>query len=341
MTTDQVRLKPDTTCAGDPPYAGVPSVSIVVTARHDHYGGDASERIVKPLLFNAARLSERGIEYEVILVEWDPIPGRQYLSEVLSAQLPSDVTRNLRRIIVAPEYQPALTQSPRPFYFEYLAKNVGIRRAAAPYVLVSNIDIMFGRAVIDTLAGGALVPGTIYRSPRYDVKIGVDQTGLTWDALEDASNHATRAVLRPPLYSHGSGDFLLADRDTFHRLRGFNEVYRAARVGIDLNFLTKAYGAGHRIEEIAGPVYHINHVGSYRMKAAAPDSSAESSWGITDWHARHVTYNNPDGWGLGDAPSRQLADGTTFLDFDWRAVPPLVELRRVTLPSRQAAAESL
>ena len=319
--------------------SATPSVSIVVTARHDNYGGDVTERIVKPLQFNASRLSERGIAYEVILVEWDPVPGRQYLSDVLATHLPDVTTRAIRRIIVAPEYQAALTQNPHPFYLEYLAKNVGIRRAAAPFVLVSNIDIMLGRAVVDRLAGGALVPGAVYRAARHDIKIGVDQTGLTWDTLEDPSNLANRAVLRPPLFSHGAADFLLADRETFHRLRGFNEVYRTARVGIDTNFMAKVHGTGHAIEEIAGPVYHLNHVGSFRIKAPA-DGSAGSTWGNTDWHARHVTYNNPDGWGLGDAPSRQLSDGTTFLDFDWRAVPPLVELRRLTLPSRQAASES-
>ena len=47
-----------------------------------------------------------------------------------------------------------------------------------------------------------------------------------------------------------------------------------------------------------------------------------------------MTYHNPDGWGLGAAPVRTRSDGVIFLDFDWRAVPPLVELRRVVLPAR-------
>lgn len=319
-----------------------PSVSIVVTARHDNYGGDASERILKPLEFNAARLSERGVAYEVVLVEWDPIPGRPYLSELLAAHLPELTEHTIRRIIVAPEYQTALTQNPRAGYMEYLAKNVGIRRAAAPFVLVSNIDILLGRRVVDTLATGRLATGRIYRSPRYDIKLGVDQSGLSWDVLEDPANQFQRSLLRPPLFSHGSGDFLLADRETFHRLRGFNEVYRVARAGIDQNFLAKAHGAGHPIEEIAGPVYHINHVGSFRIsKAAAPENAADTPWGNVGWHARHVTYNNPDGWGLGEAPARRLPDGTTFIDFDWKAVPPLVELRRLVLPTRQAAADTV
>ena len=318
----------------------LPSVSIVVTARHDDYGGDVDERILTPLQFNAARLSEHGVAYEVVLVEWDSIPGRPFLSELLAARLPDLTQRTMRRIVVAPEYQRALTQNPRAGYMEYLAKNVGIRRAAAPFVLVSNIDILLGRAVVETLAGNRLAKGRIYRAPRYDIKLGVDQSGLSWEALEDPANQVDRSVLRPPLFSHGSGDFLLADRETFLRLRGFNEVYRVARAGIDQNFLAKAHGAGHPIEEIKGPVYHVNHVGSFRISKAGHEHSSDTPWGKLGWPSRHVTYNNPDGWGLGGAPARQLPDGTMFLDFDWKAVPPLIELRRLVLPARQAAAET-
>ena len=314
-----------------------PSVSIVVTARHDNYGGDVSERILAPLQFNAARLSEYGVCYEVVIVEWDPVAGRPYLADLLAARLPELTQRTFRRIVVAPEYQRALTQNPHAGYMEYLAKNVGIRRAMAPFVLVSNIDILLGRVVVETLAGGGLVAGTIYRVPRYDIKFGIDQSGLNWDILDNPANQVNRKVLRSPLFSSGSGDFILADRDTFLRLRGFNEVYRVARAGIDTNILAKAYGAGYPIEELHGPVYHVNHVGSFRISKAGRGRSADTPWGNLGWPARHVTYNNPDGWGLGDAPARQSADGTTFLDFDWAAVPPLIELRRLVLSARHAA----
>jgi hypothetical protein len=193
---------------------------------------------------------------------------------------------------------------------------------------------MFGRQVVGALAGGGFAAGTIYRAPRYDIKLGIDQTNLTWDALEDPSNHDRRPVLRPPLYNGAAGDFLLADRKTLHTLRGFNEVYRAARSGIDLNFLIKAYGAGMSIAEIGGPVYHVNHVGSMRITKAMYADAADTPWGNMHWHSRDVVYNNPDGWGLGDAPARPLPDGSTFLEFDWKAIPPLIELRRIVLPSR-------
>ena len=238
---------------------------------------------------------------------------------------------------MAPEYHAALTQNPRIPYLEYVAKNVGIRRAAAPFVLASNTDILLGRHVVDAIAERRLRPGVLYRAPRYDIKLGADQSRIGWDALEDVANHIRRPTLSPPLYAGGSGDFALADRETFHALRGYNEVYRAAKHGLDHNFLVKAHGAGFPIEDIGGPVYHINHVGSYRIsKALYRDNPKEAPWGDNRWHSRHVVYSNPDGWGLSGAPERTLPDGTTLLAFDWRAVPPLVELRRIVLPIRRA-----
>jgi hypothetical protein len=264
------------------------------------------------------------------------VPGRPRLAELLPRELTASASSALRRIVVDAGYQAALTQNPRTRFLEYLAKNVGVRRAAGLFVLTTNGDIMLGRHVVRVLAAQQLSARTVYRAARYDIKLGIDQTGLDWEALEDPSNHDRRPTLRPPLYNGGTGDFLLADRDTYHWLRGFNEVYRAARSGIDLNFLVKAYGARLPIVDIGGPVYHINHVGSMRISKSLYTNATETPWGNMRWHSRHVVYSNPDNWGLGDAPTRELPDGSTCLEFDWKAVPPLIELRRVVLPSRQA-----
>lgn len=311
-----------------------PFLTIVITARHDNYGGDFRERIAGPLHFNHDKLSGRGVPYEVILVEWDPVEGRPLLCEMLRTELPDVAARVLRPIVVAPEYQAAMTQNPRVPFLEYAAKNVGIRRATAPFTLVTNADILLGREIVETIAARRMEPGTMYRAPRCDIKLGVDPVGLEWSALEDSANQVRQPDLKPPLYSSAAGDFLLSDRGTFQRLRGFNEVYRAARAGIDTNFMVKVHGAGVPIAAIGGVVYHVNHVGSLRVsKALHRDNRADSPWGDLDWHSERVTYHNPDGWGLGAAPMRTREDGVRFLDFDWRAVPPLVDLHRIALPA--------
>jgi hypothetical protein len=322
---------------------GTPYLSIVVTARHDNYGGDYRDRVVGPMRFNDERLSQCGVPYEIVLVEWDPLPDRPLLAELVVRELPEGVAdRVLTRIVVAREYQAAMAQNPRIGYLEYIARNVGIRRAAAPFVLVTNVDILLGREIVERLAERRLEAGTLYRAPRYDIKMGVDQAGLSWDTLENPANQVRRPVLQPPLYTGAAADFLLADRETFFRIRGFNEIYRAARAGLDVNILVKAHGAGVPIADLGVPVYHLNHVGSMRIsKTLYRDSRADTPWGDLDWHSAAVTYNNPDGWGLGDAPVRRGKDGTIFLDFDWRAVPPLVELKRLVLPAQQHQEEAI
>jgi len=317
------------------------ALSIVVTGRHDNYGGDFNERFFTALRFNYERLAERGVACEVILIEWNPVADRPTLSELLAREFHDLAENALRPFVVAPEYHAALTQNPQLGYLEYVAKNVGIRRASSPFVLVTNTDVFLGREAVDAIATGRIVPGTIYRAPRYDLKMGADRSHIAWDALEEPANHVRRPVLQPPLFTGGSGDFVLADRKTFSDLRGFNEVYRVARAGVDVNFLVKAHGAGVPITDIGGPVYHVNHVGSFRIsKGLYAEDRSNTTWGHR-WHCRDVAYNNHDGWGLVGAPTRPLANGVTYLDFDWRAVPPLVELRRVVLPVRQAPAESL
>ena len=46
-----------------------------------------------------------------------------------------------------------------------------------------------------------------------------------------------------------------------------------------------------------------------------------------------MIYDNSDAWGLRDAPERRVDAQTTWLDFSWDAVPPLVDLRRLVLPA--------
>ena len=310
-----------------------PLLSIVVTGRNDGYGGDFNGRFLRTLSFNHRRLAERQVSHEFVLVEWAPPSDRPRLSDVIRESLP-DIGSSLTTYLVDPRYQEACSLNPKLAYLEYLAKNVGIRRAQGRTVLATNTDIYLGRGVVETLATSSIEPHTVYRATRTDVKLGADESHVHWDLLEDSRNHTTYKTIQPPLYAGGSGDFILMARESFQSLRGFNEVYRLARVGVDVNFLVKAYSSGYRIVDIGSPVYHTNHVGSFRTsKNVASSETAEAAWGARGWPSREVIYNNADAWGLRDAPERRLDAHTTSLDFSWDAVPPLVDLRRIVLPA--------
>lgn len=314
-----------------------PTLSIVITGRNDGYGGDFNGRFLRTLAFNHDRLSEHGVAHEFVLVEWAPPVDRPRLSDLVRETLPR-VRPVVASYHVDPRYHEACSLNSRLAYMEFLAKNVGIRRAQGTAILTTNADIYLGSGVVKFLAGGSVEPRTVYRATRTDVKLGADESHVHWDLLEDPRNHTTYKTIQPPLYSGGSGDFILLDRDGFHSLRGFNEVYRLARIGIDVNFLVKAYSSGFRIADIGSAVYHTSHAGSYRISKNTVEDGLGPVWG-NRWPARSVVYENPDSWGLRDAPERSIGEGTTWLDFSWDAVPPLVDLRRLVLPPARLGRE--
>jgi hypothetical protein len=312
-----------------------PLLSIVLTGRNDRYGADFVPRFLRVLEFNHRHLSQAGVSHEFVFVEWNVVPDAPWLADIVREELPQLGSR-FRAYLPDPKYHDALRMNPRLEFLEFPAKNIGIRRARGAFVLTTNCDIYVGRAVIAVLARAELEPATIYRALRIDLKLGTDQSNVDWSVLQDERNQVSKQkALRPPLYTGGTGDFLLLDRASYHALGGFNEVYRVARIGLDYNFLVKAYADGYRIADIGGPVYHINHVGSFRItRRLFQGREEEAHYGDSRWPADVVTYANPESWGLGLAPERDLGAGRVWLDFDWAAVPPLVDLKRIVLPAR-------
>jgi hypothetical protein len=315
--------------AGTPPL-----LSLVLTGRNDGYGGDFAARFHRVLQFNHAQLAARQVSHEIVFVEWAPPPRSPLLVDRVFDAIPGLDRRVCSWYVVDPTYQQALSQNPRLEYHEFLAKNVGIRRARGRFVLTSNCDVYLGRRVLDAFQQGALRPRVLYRAPRHDVNLPAGLSRVDWEVLEDPRNQAGPAhVLKAPYMGSATGDFVLMDRVSFHEIRGFNEVYRVARIGIDRNVLVKALSAGLSIEDIGGPVYHENHEGSYRLNPDAyAGREAEAPWGDRRWHQSGVSYVNPSTWGLSEAPTRQMAERCWHLDFSWDALPRMVDLRRVVMP---------
>jgi hypothetical protein len=316
-----------------------PFVSIVLTGRNDGYGGDFVGRFLATLRFNSRELSARGIPHEFVLVEWAPIPGAQLLADLVDAGCPASVTDAFRTVVVDPAYHEAVTLNPRLKYQEYIAKNVGIRRARGEYLITSNCDIFLSRRILERLDARDLQPNVLYRAPRWDLKDREDLATIDWPYLEDPASLSGRArVIKPPYYSGGAGDFILMDSATFHRLGGFNEVYRVVRIAIDGNFVVNAAACGVPIADVGGPVYHLDHAGSYRMtRADFVGREAEAPYGDERWGVDRVVYRNRPGWGLAGAPERSLGPRRTYLDFSQQAAPPFVDVAAIVPLGEQRA----
>jgi hypothetical protein len=310
-----------------------PYLSIILTGRNDNFGGDFNDRFFRALRFNQRNLTDAGVDHELILVEWAPIDGKPYLAELVREAIHEIPPERFTVYIVDPRYHDAYSQNPRLKFLEFIAKNVGIARSRGRFILTTNTDVYLGREVMETLAAQSLDPGILYRSTRIDIRLGADLTHVDWPLLEDQRNWVAINTIRPPLFTDASGDFLLMDAASYRKVRGFNEVYRVAKIHLDGNFCAKVFGNGYPIVDIGAPIYHLNHVGSFTVtRGIYADRPHEAPWGHNRWKWG-VIYENPEDWALQRAPALQIDDNTTWLDFTWDAVPSLVDLKRLQLPA--------
>jgi len=267
------------------------SLEIVVTGRADDHGGpEFVERLAAAASHNHALLTRAGIAHTFTLVEWNPLPGRGLLAETVAARLPFWG----RAYVVDPEWHGAISTNPRLQFLEFFAKNVAVRRSTADAILTTNSDVFLSTALVARLAEAPLEDEHVYRAVRYDVDRRCDWRAGGEAVLADPRQHVRVNELTAPEFSNASGDFLLLTRATWHRLRGFNETVRFAKIHKDAQFCHRAWIEGLPFD-VLGPIWHLDHDGSY-ANAGALRGSPDAAYG-PEWNWRD-DYRNPDGWGL-------------------------------------------
>jgi len=176
-----------------------PYLSVVVTARNDDHGGNLLRRMQTFVNAWIGQSKRCGLCSELIVVEWNPPPDRASLREALTwppemgactvrfIEVPAEVHRRYRHAEALPLYQ-------------MIAKNVGIRRARAPFVLATNIDILFSEELVRYFAEHLLSEGRMYRIDRYDVASDVPVEDLTDEQLAYCRAHMLRVNAREGTY---------------------------------------------------------------------------------------------------------------------------------------------
>jgi hypothetical protein len=168
-----------------------PYLSIVVTSRNDDHGGDLLRRTQTFVNCLIAQCKRHGVAAELIFAEWNPPAGRPPLSQAL--QWPADLGPCRVRFIEVPaaihdRYKNAATL---PLY-QMIGKNVGIRRARAPFILATNIDILFSDELMRFIAARRLQSGHMYRIDRHDVRSDVPVDAPPEEQIEYCKNNLLR-----------------------------------------------------------------------------------------------------------------------------------------------------
>jgi hypothetical protein len=256
-----------------------PYLALVIASRNDEYAGGMLRRLQVCLDQFIHQSERRGLAAEVIVVDWNPPPAR-----TLSADLRWPAKRRhcaIRVITVPPEVHRRVPFSERLPITIARARNVGIRRARAQFLLPTSPDILLSDALVDQIAAGVLDPAAMYRIARHDVPEAVLDIADSDARLRYCAEHVIQVHDRgksysvpglPPLFTNGAGDFTLLSREMYWRLRGTPEERRFHSMHFDSVFCFQAHAAGARESVFSDPcrIYHVDHgVPSWRKEPSA------------------------------------------------------------------------
>lgn len=216
-------------------------ISIIVTTRNDNYGENMTQRLnmfVKSLDLYAARYPDL---FELLIVEWNPPSDQSPLHTVLPicSHLPI-------RVITVPSIHHEKLGIRRPLA-EWPAKNVGLRRANSPFVLITNPDVIFTPSLVESLAAKNLSHDVVYRCDRYDfdgqgIDIVDSANYVDWAVSKTFRMHGMRGAQsisfditpgtrledlpvsffdKNTVHTNGAGDFMLISTETAINADGF------------------------------------------------------------------------------------------------------------------------
>jgi hypothetical protein len=248
-------------------------LSIIMAARNDNYGGEVY-RDVEPATPTPQRLrmaqsfytlheAFKNIDYEVIVVEWNPIKGVEKISDWPFMQHPK-----VRFIEVPDWFSDGLIGNQE--FHEYHAKNVGIRRAFGKYVLCTNPDILWLHPMnMEFLKMEPMI------ALRVSVRHGVLKQGFQMDKIRGFCSERDN-VMDPDLQANG--DFTLMSAPLWFFISGFRAV--AGKIaGTDMWAVERAARTTGKIAKLPFPIFHIRHPGRPQDSAYGVADS-NSDWGF-------------------------------------------------------------
>lgn len=275
-----------------------PYLSIVATARNDNHGGNLLERMQMWIDGIAEQCRRFALHAEIVLVDWNPPAEKPPLAAALRWPAPGEPCES-RVISVPAELHRKYEHSDRLPLFQMIAKNVGIRRARAPFVLATNIDLLYSHELMRFLAAKRLRADRMYRVDRLDADAGIPYDLNLDDKLAWCENNLLRinrrasiedlrarksypiywpmsprvallellqnariipTVTRPRLHLNACGDFTLLSREGWAKTRGYPE-WQIFSMHLDSVLCTAAHFGGYRELVLQRPMvcYHVEH----------------------------------------------------------------------------------
>jgi hypothetical protein len=265
-----------------------PLISFVVAAQNISTHGNLIERLNESMNTVRAVATNTDLPSEYILVEWNPPADRPSLAEALEWK---DWECPARLITVSREIHESLPNPHGQLFFEWIAKNVGIRRSEGKFIVCMNADDIITVGLMYQLR--KLKEDSFYRANRYDVKALGEPAFMVKRASGDFApgEDFTQSKTGVPyseqmLHFNASGDFMAMSRENWLKLRGYPEVPYDGSV--DGQMVWIAHNEGLHQVVLQETLLHLDHPRGGRVMHTPPWSDREpfgamntsESWGL-------------------------------------------------------------
>lgn len=272
-------------------------LSLITTGRNDDYGGGFVDRFRLSLMNNCSLLEDLGIEYEYLVVEWNPIKEFFSVSDKTKFLFKNFKVKDViidKSLIRAEGLNEAA-------YYEYFSKNAGLRRAKYDNILIINSDLLINEELgneIKELITKGLDKTKFYRARyRHNANIKYDGKEPIGMSVVDKKDLHEPHLADACICGAYSGDILLCNKETlFENGRGYNELDPDHRVtfqtGMDGEILWNMYHRGIRLEFLQNPYIHIAHGKPNVYDGVYRDCKYENkpNWGFVDYNETEIPH---------------------------------------------------
>lgn len=269
-------------------------ITYIVPSKNDNYDSQNLDKLPLTLSTNVQQLIDLGLNVEPILVDW--------CSEIPLHTL--DVIKNIKFSInhIYVDKSLLIQDGLNPErYYEYFAKNVGIRRATGKYILIENSDILNDENL-------AISINKFIRSNTFNVYVRPTLRVNVWYPNIDEYTHYD--TINDKLFGDlNPGDFILASKDDWIKAQGYDETnigHRGTKrqANMDVEMLYQFNKLGIQVHFIDGYYRHMDH--------DRGGLTPEQQFGKSAFTRNLNGYVNRPTWGFLNA-NVETKDGVIFL----------------------------
>ena len=225
-------------------------ISYIVASKNDDYDKDNLNKLILTLNANVIQLMERGIDIEPILIDWcSEVPFHTL------DRIKKEIKFPINHIYVDKSLLILDGLNPQRFY-EFFAKNVGIRQSNNRYILIENSDILNDDELSDSIVKLTKENlNNVYGRP--SLRVNVWYPNIDEYTHYDTINDKPYGDLNP-------GDFMLATKDDWIKTEGYDETNSTHKTSfrqthMDVEILFQMISKGMAPYFLNGYYRHMDH----------------------------------------------------------------------------------